>query len=129
LTLPGECPGVLGLGANNENLKAPDPIIFGAYSFVAATGAWRRSVPTLNYELAINELNSKTGGGLSGGSDSTRRPFLAVVCSGTNGPNLEASLKHLIEDLEVPAIISSLYTKDLLPAFEQYGAPNDVFFL
>lgn len=126
LTLSTECPVVLGLGKDNENLKKPDPIIVGAYSRVNPT-APRVSAPTLNYELAINEVNET--GGLSGGSGGTRRPFIAVVCSGTDSPNLEASLGHLIDDLGVPAIISSLYTKDLLEAFETKGLPNNVFFL
>jgi hypothetical protein len=129
LTLPGQCPGVLGLGADNENLKKPDPIVVGLYSYVPADAGWRQSVPTLNYELAINEFNDESNGGLPGGRNNTRRPILGVVCSGTNGPDLDASLKHLVEDLEVPAILSSLYSTELLPAFETWGKPNDVFFL
>lgn len=128
LTLAGECPVVLGLGVDNENLRKPDPIVFGAYSHVDPV-APRLSVPTLNYELAIDEVNENTAGGLPGGSGNTRRPFIAVVCSGTNSPDLDASLSHLIDDLEVPAILSSLYSKDLVEAFETRGHPNNVFFL
>ena len=126
LTLPKECPVVLGLGKDNENLKRPDPIVFGAYSHVDPT-APRLAVPTFNYELAINEVNER--GGLSGGSGGTRRPFLAVVCSGTDSPDLAASLGHLVDDLGVPAILSSLHGLDLLEAFETKGLPNNVFFL
>lgn len=123
-----ECPVVLGLGKDMENLAKPDPIVFGAYSYVDPT-APRVSVPTLNYELAIDEVNTATLGGLPGGAGHARRPFLAVVCSGTDSPNLEASLSHLIDDLEVPAILASLYAKDLLAAFESQGHPKNVFFL
>ncbi len=128
LTIPEQCPIVLGAGQDNENLRKPSPIIFGAYSFVDPT-APRLSVPTLNYELAIDEVNEATRGGLTGGPDGTLRPFVAVVCSGTNDPDLDKSLAHLIDDLEVPAIVSSLYTRDLLEAFEGKGAQNRVFFL
>lgn len=129
LTLPGQCPGVLGLGANNDNLKKPDPIVVGLYSYVPPDAGWRQSVPTLNYELAINEFNEESNGGLPGGSGNTRRPILGVVCSGTNGPDLDASMQHLVEDLQVPAVLSSLYSTELLPSFEKWGKPNDVFFL
>lgn len=123
-----ECPIVLGAGQDNENLEKPDPIIFGVYSYVDPT-APRLSVPTLNYELAIDEVNEATRGGVPGGSGGTLRPFIAVVCSGTNDPDLDKSLGHLIDDLQVPAVVSSLYTKELLEAFETKAHPKQVFFL
>ncbi len=128
LTIPGECPIVLGAGQDSENLRKPEPFIFGAYSYVDPT-APRLSVPTLNYELAIQEVNDATRGGIPGGPNGTRRPFIAIVCSGTQDPDLETSLSHLIDDVQVPAIISSLYTRDLLEAFQTKGFPEKVFFL
>jgi hypothetical protein len=128
LTIPEECPIVLGAGQDLENLRQPEPFIFGAYSYVDPT-APRQSVATLNYELAIDEVNSATRGGIPGGAGGTKRPFIAIICSGTNNPDLELSLGHLIDDVGVPAIISSLYTSDLLDAFQTKGLPNEVFFL
>jgi len=128
LTIPGECPIVVGAGQDSENLRQPDPIVIGAYSVVDPT-APRLSVPTLNYELAIDEVNAETRGGLPGGSNGTLRPFVAVICGATDDPDLDASLKHLTEDLQVPGIISSLYTSELVSAFQEYGAPNSTFFL
>lgn len=128
LTIPTECPIVLGAGQDSENLRKPEPFIFGAYSFVDPT-APRLSVPTLNYELAIDEVNDATRGGIPGGENGTRRPFIAIICSGTNDPDLEKSLGHLIDDVQVPAILSSLYTRDLLEAFQTKGFPEEVFFL
>src|SRR5690606_10131001 len=93
LTVPGECPVVLGAGQDLENLRKPSPIIFGAYSYVDPT-APRLSVPTLNYELAIDEINGATRGGLPGGPNGSLRPFIAVICSGTDSPDLEKSLGH-----------------------------------
>jgi len=119
---------VLGAGQDLENLRKPSPIIFGAYSYVDPT-APRLSVPTLNYELAIDEINGATRGGLPGGPNGSLRPFIAVICSGTDSPDLEKSLGHLIDTLEVPAIISSLYTRDLLEAFQTKGKAANTFFL
>lgn len=128
LTDPEHCPIVLGAGQDSENLRQPEPIVWGAYSKVDPT-APRLSVPTLNYELAIDEFNVGTRGGLPTGPGGTLRPFVAVVCSGTDEPNLDASLKHLIERVQVPALLASLYTTDLVQAFRQYGTTSDVFFL
>lgn len=128
LTTPEECPIVIGAGQNNENLRAAEPIVFGAYS-VVDPGAPRLSVPTLNYELAIDEVNQGTRGGLPGGTGGSLRPFIAVICSATNDPDLDASMQHLTESLKVPAIISSLYTTDLVSAFSKYGDKSKTFFL
>ncbi len=128
LTVPGECPIVLGAGENSTYLRKPDPLLFGAYSLVDPS-APRLSVPTLNYELAIDEVNTETGGGIPGGSGGTSRPFIAVVCNGVGEPDLELSLNHLIDHLEVPAILSSLYAPELKEAFNTKGLPEEVFFL
>lgn len=128
LTTPDECPIVIGAGQDNKNLRVPDPIIFGAYS-VVDPAAPRLSVPTLNYELAIDEVNQGTRGGLPGGTNGSLRPFVAVICSATNDPDLDKSLTHLTETLKVPAVISSLYSTDLVAAFSKYGAENKIFFL
>ncbi len=128
LTIPGECPIVLGAGQDNKNLRTTDPIVFGAYS-VVDPAAPRLSVPTLNYELAIDEVNQGTRGGLPDGNTGSLRPFIAVICSATDDPDLDASMTHLTETLEVPAIISSLYTKDLVRSFVEYGLDSETFFL
>jgi len=128
LTTPDQCPIVLGAGQDNENLRKAEPILIGAYSYVDPT-APRLSVPTLNYELAIDEVNEKTRGGLPGGPNGSLRPFVAIVCSGTNSPDLDASLSHLIDDVQVPAVISSLFTSDLLSAFQSHAKAKSVFFL
>lgn len=128
LTIAGECPIVLGAGQNSENLRKPEPIIFGAYSMVDPTVP-RLSAPTLNYELAIDEVNKGTRGGLPGGPGGTLRPFVAVVCSATNNPDLDQSLTHLTQTLKVPAILASLYSADLVTKFQEYGLPSSTFFL
>lgn len=128
LTQTPECPVVLGLGQDMKNLRSGDPIIIGAYSYVDPLSP-RLSVPTLNYELAIDEFNEGTRGGLVGGTGGKLRPLVAVVCSGTNSPDLEASSEHLYGNLRVPAAISSLYTSDLLSTFLAQEATQGAFFM
>lgn len=128
LTTGTDCPLVLGTGTNNENLKKGDPIVIGAYSYVDPISPLQ-SAPNLNYELAIDEFNARTAGGLPGGENGKLRPIVVVVCAGTGTPNLEVSATHLIETLQVPAVISSLYSQDLLRTFLGHAKSKDVFFL
>jgi hypothetical protein len=123
-----DCPLVIGAGADNENLLEADPIVIGAYSLVNPISP-RQSVPTLNYELAIQEFNERTLGGLPGGEGGKLRPIVAVVCAGTDSPDLEASATHLIDSLHVPAVLASIYSQDLLKTFLAHGKPNGVFFV
>ncbi len=128
LTQTPECPVVLGLGQDLKNLRLGDPIVIGAYSYVDPL-APRLSTPTLNYELAIDEFNEGTRGGLPGGAGGKLRPIVAVVCSGTNAPDLEASSEHLYENLRVVASIASLHTSDLVATFSAQKASQGAFFM
>lgn len=128
LTDGNECPVVLGAGKDNKYLADTNPIIFGAYSKIN-TGNPILSPPTLNYKLAIEEVNRVTGGGIQLKAGEPPRPFIAVVCNGADNPDLDKSLGHLIDTLEVPAIISSLYESDLRKAFTTRGQAAGAFFL
>lgn len=124
-----ECPLVLsGEGSKSHpNLRKPNPIIFGAYSRIGTLADLALTQPTLNYELAINEINEELGGGLRG-PDGDRQPFVAVICDGLSD-NLDASMDHLINTLEVPAIITPLYTDDLLSVFESHARDSQTFLM
>jgi len=124
-----ECPWVLGAGGEDlDNLRKADPIIIGAYAPIDL-GAATKSAYVANYDLAIEEMNEATSGGLTGGPGGSLRPFVAVVCDSIDDPDFDLSLGHLIDDLEVPAIISAIFAKDLKSAFTEKGQPNEVFFL
>jgi len=123
-----ECPWVLGLGEDFANLRKPEPIIIGAYAPIDPV-APTTSAYMLNYEFAIDEVNGVTGGGIPGGPGGSSRPFVAVVCDSVDNPDLPASMDHLIEDLQVPAILSALYAPELKEMFNTKGLPNDVFFM
>jgi hypothetical protein len=128
LKIGTECPWVLGVGSDLDNLRQPDPIIIGAYAPIDL-GAATKSPYVANYELAIDEMNETTSGGLSGGPGGSLRPFIAVICDTLPGADFDLSLGHLVDDLRVPAIISAIFAKDLKSAFTEKGLPNDVFFL
>jgi hypothetical protein len=112
-----ECPELIpedtAQGSALDALKK-DPVLLGAFSTMNPTTP-HESVSVLNWELALTEFNEKLLGGLP--SPSGRRPLMAVVCQAQQ-PDVEESMGHLVGALDVPAILSSLSTADLLAAFE-----------
>lgn len=117
--LTKECPLVVGA----QNLRAAEPIVFGAYAL--APDGVSRSVVTRNLELAVGEFTSKVTG-LRGGPNGTRRTLAFVVCNSyfpDNPPGtidaFTPSLQHLVDTLHVPGIISALQAKDLQAVFSQ----------
>jgi hypothetical protein len=114
-----ECPLVIGA----DNLRAPAPIIYGAYT-VAPDGV-SRSVVSRNVDLVISEITTKVTG-LRGGPNGSRRTLAVVVCN-SYYPDVppgtidafEPSLNHLVDELKVPGIVSALSAKDLEAVFSQ----------
>lgn len=113
-----ECPYLLGddpdHDPNHKNLRAAAPIIVGAYASYNDAN-WHESTAVMNLEMAINEFNDK---GLPSTVYGTR-PFVAVLCQSNNTNNtldVEAGMRHLTVDLEVPGIMSGLLPDDLLKA-------------
>jgi len=125
-----QCPWVLGLGEDLANLRKPDPIIIGAYAPIGLNPAADPVVQ--NYEFAINQMNNGSNGGISGGSGGSKRPFIAVVCKAIDTDSEadpDASMDHLVNTLEVPAIISALNAPELEETFSTIGHPKNVFFM
>jgi hypothetical protein len=121
LTTP-DCPRILptGDGANGEqwreNLRLPGSIVIGAFGFLPPEGF---STYTRNYDLALTQLSDFAGG--VKGTGGTLRPVVAVLCNNDyleQAPLLE-NVKHLVDTVRVPAIISSIRSGDLLDAFSQ----------
>jgi hypothetical protein len=114
-----ECPLVVGA----DNLRAAEPIVFGAYAL--APDAVSKSTVTRNLELVVGEFTSKVTG-LRGGPDGSRRTLAFVICN-SYFPEIapgtidafEPSLSHLIDTLEAPGILSALSSKDLQAVFGQ----------
>lgn len=117
--LTKQCPLVVGA----QNLRAAEPIVFGAYAL--APDAVSRSILTRNLDLTVSEFTSKVTG-LRGGPGGSRRTLAFVVCNSSfpdNPPGtLDAftpSLEHLVDTLKVPGIVSGLQAKDLQAVFSQ----------
>lgn len=117
--LTKECPLVVG----GQNLRAAEPIVFGAYAL--APDAISRSIVTRNLDLVVSEFTSKVTG-LRGGPNGTRRTLAFVVCNSSfpdNSPGtidaFTPSLHHLVDTLHVPGIVSGLQAKDLQSVFSQ----------
>lgn len=117
--LTKECPLVVG----GQNLRAAEPIVFGAYAL--APDGISRSIVTRNLDLVVSEFTSKVTG-LRGGPNGTRRTLAFVVCNSSfpeNPPGtidaFAPSLEHLVDTLHVPGIVSGLQAKDLQAVFSQ----------
>lgn len=120
-----ECPVVL----QPENLRVPEPIVVGAYSSIDPLNK-EGSPITRTYNLAMQEFEEEIGG-LTGGPNNTRRKFVTVVCEGANlnDAPLENSLAHLVDKVQVPAIVASLFPEALREAFDARAKSDNVFFI
>lgn len=114
-----ECPLVVGA----ENLRALEPIVFGAYAL--APDSVSKSAVTRNIELVVSEFTSRVTG-LRGGPNGSRRTLAFVVCNsqfpGVAPGTIDAfvpSLNHLVDTLRVPGIVAALPAKDLQAVFGQ----------
>jgi nucleoside-diphosphate-sugar epimerase len=112
-----ECPLVYG-DSNDDNA-----VFIGAFG--AREGIDLADSTTVStYRLAINEFEDADN---LPGPGRDRRALVTVLCD--NNPSfLDAAMRHLTEDVEVPGILATLGNDELLDAFRNYG--NDrVFFL
>jgi hypothetical protein len=118
--ITADCTRVLGLGDRLVNLTQGDPIVLGAYNWLGyhSPGPLSRdnTIAVDNYELAVNEFNQASLGGLPGGTGGALRPVLMVVCRAIPSAS-EASIQHLLNTLEVPGIVAFLSPADLNRAF------------
>jgi len=124
-----ECPIVLGAATIDDefgNLRSPrEPFVFGAYAAMGMPVP-KNTPATANYEFAIERINLDTNGGYY--VNGARRPFIAVVCNDKG--DIAASMTHLVKTLHVPAMITTMFSRTLLDAFENetYGPrKNNVF--
>lgn len=105
LTIPDHCP--IAIAGTEENpteylTKPGKPIIFGAYVPIDVANPIGHPY-TLNYRFALEEFMESTLGGVG----SPARPYVMILCQSTK-PDLEASAAHLIDTVQVPAILASL---------------------
>ena len=107
----------------NEN-RASDPnaIVFGAFSPINQNAPDEGSIP-FAYRLAIQELSGQTTGGLPDGPGGLRRPLVMVLCSNA-GAEIAPALSHLIDEVEVSAMIANLKPEDLRRGFDAHRAKH-----
>ncbi len=125
-----ECPVILPLSDNGvwNTLRSTDAVILGAF---APLNNGLPEVVTRNYDLAVDEFWKHTGqGGIFTGSGQ-RRGIVMVVCE--DYFNVSAQLlppaRHLMEELQVPGVVSALFLPDQQYIFEQVAQPNNVFMM
>ena len=115
-----ECPLAYGDAAD------PNAIFFGAFATLDDNRPDLSSI-VWSHRLALDELSGDSVGGLPGGPDGARRPLVMIVCD-NDEMDVEESVRHLAEDVEVPALLATLLPGDFRRAFEAYRE-RQIFFL
>jgi hypothetical protein len=115
-----ECPISYGMSSD------PNAILFGAFASLNPANPEANSV-VWAHRLALEELSGDNVGGLPDGPDGKRRPLVLVVCNNDEAL-VEGGLKHLVRDLEVPAVLATLQPGDLRRGFETHRA-SQTFYL
>jgi hypothetical protein len=126
--LSDDCPVIL---PNTEdlwdaNLRTESTLVLGAFAYIPSN---LNGLQTRNYDLALTEFTHKIKG--IPGSSGDRRALITVVCRNNNAAtkNLDAGMAHLVDDLQVPGIISALTSDDLQHVFESKAQKAHVMLL
>lgn len=122
-----DCPIVLPYADNGvwSALKSTDAIIVGGFGPISGVSL---NTYTRNYDLALSEF-SQSGGVFAG---STKRHQVVMVLCKEN-VDVQADLlppaKHLIEELQVPAVVAALKLEDQHYVWENEAQPNGTFMI
>jgi hypothetical protein len=116
----GVCPFAAGDAAN------PNAIFFGSFANFSTIVATDNPIVQAQL-LALDDFSGKNVSGLPADDGGERRPLVLVVCNNADEA-VEAGLRHLVEDLEVPGILATIKPADLRGGFERYVG-REVFFL
>ncbi|MGC4091698.1 MAG: hypothetical protein QM756_28210 [Polyangiaceae bacterium] len=129
-----DCPVLLPSKKTLDLLRKPSPLLLGGFASMTNAADPRDTLAVINWDLAFNELNDQTLGGLPGGSGE-QRPVLALICQG-NTSDVTPAMAHLTGDLKVPGVLTTLSVDNLNSAFQYtrtstYAASggSPVFFL
>jgi hypothetical protein len=119
-----ECPLAYG------KTRDPNALVFGAYALLPEL-APESSTSVSDYVLAVDELNG--AGALPDGHELTH-PLVVVVCNKdsllgpTEADSLDRSVDHLVDELEVPAIVADLVPAALTRAFNRVNSKGKKVF-
>lgn len=114
-----ECPLAYG------NAADPNAIVFGAFATLDPAAPEDNSI-VWAHRLALEELTGDDVDGLPG-VGKTRRPLVMSVCNNADDV-IKPGLSHLIDELQVPAVIGTLKPGDLRRAYVD-NPTRDVFYL
>jgi hypothetical protein len=114
------------LAYDGANAQDPNAIFFGAFAPLSNVRPGDNSI-IWAHRLALQELNGNSIGGVPGGPGGARRPLVMVVCNNADA-SVAPAFEHLIEELEVPAILATLRSGDLREQYEKYRS-RGVFYL
>jgi hypothetical protein len=124
-----ECPLLLPMRDDGwlHNLTTSDAIILGAYSPIPDSTLVSNF--TRYDDLAVTDLSQEVQG--LPGPNGKRRQVVMVVCDGETpkGEHLLNSATHLIDELRVPGIVSTLQSADLQYVFEQKAKEANTFIM
>lgn len=77
-------------------------------------------------QLAVEEFNDQGSGGLPGGTDGSRRPLILVSCHDLADESGIRAATHLVDKVEVPAIVGPLFSSISLNVIGEVTIPNEV---
>jgi hypothetical protein len=115
-----ECPVVLG------PVEHPNAIYFGAFATLNMLAPDKNTI-FWSHEVARDQLSGDEVGGLRAPPGGVRRPLVMVGCNNAED-YIDLALEHLVENVDVPAIIATLKPGDMRRAYEAYR-PNKLFYL
>jgi hypothetical protein len=100
--------------------KAEDPnaIFFGTFTTFNPSALEENSIAWA-HRLALEELSGDNIGGLPDGPGGKSRRLVMLLCSNLS-KDVDAAMKHLVDEVEVPAVIATLRPGDLRRAFDDY---------
>lgn len=116
----GECPVAEG------NYADPNALFFGSFANLSTITPKNNAIVQAQL-LALDDFSGQNEGGLPDAADGPRRPLVLVVCDNSEDAAAEG-LRHLVEDLEVPAVLATLKPGDLRAGFDKYKK-REVLFL
>ena len=127
------CPVLIPAATALDLLKSSSPILVGGFVNMSSVANPHDTTAAVNWDLAFDEFNVATQGGLpSYQAGGLRRPFVGVLCQGyassTIPKDIAASMAHL-SDLGVTATLSTLPATDLYAAWTITSADQNMFFI
>jgi hypothetical protein len=108
----GPCPTLL----NAQGARDPNAIFIGAFAPLDQSSVEAQTISAI-YEMAASEFNDM--GGLRGVSDGPPSPLVVIVCSNSEA-SAPGALRHLVEDVQVPAVLAAMDQNQLLAGFNKY---------